>query len=300
MIETRHHRSAFTLIELLVVIAIIAVLVGLTAAGVMKFMGKGPELQNRNDIQQLAAAIAQFKQDFKVDYIPSRIRLCRYKATYASNPSPPALGGPKLDGDSQAYIQRLFPRCSGQWASPAGIAWGPSPVGDDAILYGEECLVFFLGGHQVYSPNGVEGFSTNVNDPMQGGGTRKGPYYEFRSSRLVTSPPAPNGANGFFRYNDVYGAPFLFFSAGKTRNGYNPYTTPDTRLLSADSSAPVNVYQLAPGRAYNPESFQIISGGARLASDRSPLYGAGGVWPSASPNGMDDLSNFHNRVLGAP
>src|SRR5262245_28086046 len=93
----RVRRTGFTLIELLVVIAIIAILVGLTAAGVMKFMSVGPKTVNQSDISQLSAAVAQFKGEMHVDSIPSRIRLCTNSTTYAASPTAAAQGGPALD-----------------------------------------------------------------------------------------------------------------------------------------------------------------------------------------------------------
>ena len=50
-------RRAFTLIELLVVIAIIAILIGLTLVAVLQFLRKGPEVQNKVNIDQLATSV---------------------------------------------------------------------------------------------------------------------------------------------------------------------------------------------------------------------------------------------------
>jgi len=287
-------RTAFTLVELLVVIAIIAVLVGLTAATAMKFLGEGPKVQNRHEIQQLSAAIAQFKQKMQVDYIPSRIRLCRYAGDYAAKPTKADYGGVLLDNQSQAYMLKLFPRCAAQWnttGANGGIIWnGANP---DAILYGEECLVFFLGGQQL-SPPGVGGFWSNPANPMLQGtsATPIGPFYDFRGDRLVLSTNPL--ASGYFRYKDVYNTPFAYFSSYKTRNGYTPYRDQNGNP-TADSLMGVAPYIEASNRYYNPETFQIISAGP------DKTFGAGGtsVPVAITSNGGDDLSNFAERSLGA-
>jgi prepilin-type N-terminal cleavage/methylation domain-containing protein len=286
-------RTAFTLIELLVVIAIIAILIGLTAAGVMKFMVKGPEIQTRSELSQMSAAAALFKEKFKVDYIPSRIRLCKFSARYAASPAPAAEGGPNLDAQSQAYMKKLFNRCAAQWAT-GGIdwnsAWAGSTTGnEEAYLYGEECLVFFLGGRQetVGTSGGVLGFSTNPANPMDTDATKRiSPFYDFPSKRLVASTKAP----GFYVYADPYGTPYAFFSANKVRNQYTTYS--DGTNPRPDTNLGVVPYLEAPGRYYNPESFQIISAG------RDKKFGPGPTLP-ATGNGFDDMSNFSDKLLGA-
>ena len=66
MTSTAHppRRAGFTLIELLVVILIIVVLVALLSAGVFKLLDKGPEMQTRNEITQLSAALQAFKAKY--------------------------------------------------------------------------------------------------------------------------------------------------------------------------------------------------------------------------------------------
>ena len=77
-----HSRRGFTLIEMLVVIAIITVLVALVVPAVMYFTRKGPQLLTTNEISQLDTAIQNFKTTYKVDYIPSRLRLCENITDY--------------------------------------------------------------------------------------------------------------------------------------------------------------------------------------------------------------------------
>jgi prepilin-type N-terminal cleavage/methylation domain-containing protein len=177
-------RSAFTLVELLVVIAIIAILASLLLAGVMKALSVVKDVQNRNDISQLAAAVSSFKQTFGVDYMPSSF-----------NPA---------GASDQFYMTRLFPQV------PAGYAW-PGP------LEGEECLVFFLGGLQ--QGGQCYGFSSNPRDPLAAptaGEIRKGPFFDFKANRLM-----PVAGHTFPSYLDVYGfKPYAYFSTYGTTNSY--------------------------------------------------------------------------------
>jgi prepilin-type N-terminal cleavage/methylation domain-containing protein len=282
----RAGRGGFTLIEMMVVIAIIAILVALTAATALKFLRKGPEIENRTNISQLTTAIGAFKTKFGF-YPPSRIKLCALTTGY---------GNTQLDLDSQLVLSTMFPRCSSTW-STTGINWCPGCANAGGVtLEGEECLVFFLGGVQV-SNNGANlcvGFSVNPTSPMDTTdmNNRIGPFYQFEGSRLVTSPTG----NQVFVYNDPYGTPYAYFSSFKTRNGYNRYgTSPSDCQTLGPGLLP---YQdTATPTYYNPESVQIISAGG------NKLFGAGGVWTPANAgqigaNGVDDMSNFYSYLMG--
>jgi hypothetical protein len=131
---------------------------------------------------------------------------------------------------------------------------------------------------------GCMGFSTNPTDPTTAGGDRIGPFFDFKPSRLDTG-------NGFFRYKDAWGSPFLYFSSYKTRNGYNRYGTSDCSQ-AAPYFQPNSIF-------YNPDTFQIVSAGA------DGIYGSGGVWDmqSAAPlsvGGADDMTNFYPSLMGVP
>src|SRR5262245_4994687 len=120
-------RPAFTLIELMVTIAIVLVLVSLVAAVAWRALVKGDELRARSDVDQFAQSIQAFKTYFKVDYIPSRIKLAERKN--ATNY--PGLGSTapadRLDNDSVQYLLRLFPRMQAQWENTtSGIDWNGS------------------------------------------------------------------------------------------------------------------------------------------------------------------------------
>jgi prepilin-type N-terminal cleavage/methylation domain-containing protein len=323
-------RAGFTLVELLVVIAIIAVLVSLFAGAVVVVMRKVDEVKAHSDIDQMQSACNTFKQQLKVPYIPSRIRLYE---DGGYNPND------QLDADSLAYLKRMFPKLQFpvDWNGDGVVAY-PNGQPQRWELEGDQCLVFFLGGLQVQSPNACVGFSTNPANPMQPGGDRinGGPFFQFPGTRLfsrgIASPSGlPSGS--FFSFQD----PFLknyyaFFSSYKAANGYNryfdyyyavtagnnnnnPYGVSDCRSLGvwpyASTLGSLPRYQ-------NPETFQIICAGpnGRFGTGtvifNSPTYPAvnvpgqwlgGPLWDASSPTvsagGEDDLSNFSaGRLIG--
>jgi general secretion pathway protein G len=306
----RAGRPSFTLVELLIVIGIIAILVSLTSAAVYKVLQIGPRTACRTEIGELEGAIQNFQNKFGVDYVPSRIRLVRNMASYGTSP---------LDVDSRDYMLKLFRNCKAQWSS-TGINWSQDPAWNgDSILEGHQCLVFFLGGIQVTTPNnGCVGFSTNPNNPAAPGGDRIPPFFDFKSNRLTTvyakNPYDTNASHTktFFSYLDPFPnpdpsvntpppnarKPYLYFSHYKTSNGYNRYGATDNVIAHTLPTDPpafsVDPYAqgLTPApRYYKGDSFQIISAGP------DGIFGPGGQWTSSNPsalgpNGRDDMSNF--------
>jgi general secretion pathway protein G len=315
----KNNRRGFTLVELLVVVAIIALLMSLTAAAVMKFIGKGPQVQNASEIQQLATAIESFTTNFKLGskgYFPSKLKLCEKLGDYNLAVA--------LDQDSLSFLKRMFPRLdttpvTSFWAK-TGIDWNGNGRRNDppVILEGDQCLVFFLGGIPIPDPStpGVQGFSTNQADPSQSGGTRKGPYFEFNTGRLVQRSSATG--NLFYSYLDAYGKqPFLYFSSYSRRNGYNPYDATNQRaktpMTSVSDCAGLGVWPYAEAltpsiRYLKPDSFQIISAGEDKmfgpGTVLNPLPAGGPfLWkPSTATSiptaGRDDQTNFTGSLLG--
>src|SRR5712691_5798905 len=82
-------RTAFTLVELLVVIAIIIVLISLLMVGVFKALDTAYEAQTRTDITQLGVSLQAFQTHYAVNYVPSRIILCKnfLKVFQGGNPA---------------------------------------------------------------------------------------------------------------------------------------------------------------------------------------------------------------------
>ncbi len=304
----RAARGGFTLTELLVVILIIALLVSLTAAGVLKIMGQGPQLRTTNDITQLALGIQQFQNETGVNYIPSYFLLREDNEWNLSNPA---------EANCVNYLRRVFGKninLTPVSKGGTGIDWNANGTIDSSklgptVLEGEHCLVFFLGGIQSSSSgvNAVLGFSTNPQNPALVGGTRRGPFYQnFESARLVVD------TNGYFKYLDAWPArtpttprqPYAYFSAYGVQNGYgNSWGLQDQKFRMLPQLGDCGSLGLAPYQAgalfANPNTFQIVSAG------KDNTFGKGGAWqPGGGGNpadtaGNDNQSNFAKGILEA-
>jgi prepilin-type N-terminal cleavage/methylation domain-containing protein len=284
-------RSAFTLIELLVVIAIIAILAGLTLAGVMVFLRKGPEVQNRNDILQLSEALQKFKAAYG-RYPPSRIRLRQILAEYRTKRID------ALDDESISFIQSVMWK---ELSGTASVKWaGVAAPAAGYVLEGDQCLVFFLGGPPLVGGQPVlrGGFSTNPLDPIDILGTNQNrkKYFDFEAGRLfnrvTTLYPA---GHPFPSYYDVYGKqPFVYFSSNGRPNGYDTIGIMFPKVVLRPYAQNATQTQF-----YMPESFQLISAGA------DGEFGPGGPWTEATAGtvaaaGKDDIVQFRDRAMGIP
>lgn len=279
-------RHAFTLIELLVVIAIIAVLLSLLMAGVMAVFGKVPEVQTRTEISQLDAALADFMAAYNLSSPPPSSLVLREDLSYPA-------GDP-----SGSFLRKVFGKNLGagtQVPGTPGTPWvdwnGDGIPNGPWTLEGEQCLVFYLSGipntQQMVagSPPGGLGFSTSNMNPAMSGGSRKGPFFDFKPSRLVSS------VGGFMYYVDAWQVqtgpqPYVFYSSGGTSNAYNPA---DCQRVDV-----IGPYMTGPGTFTNPNSYQIISAG------KDGKFG-GGLWnPSGGAVGVgrDDQANFSSKILG--
>jgi len=251
-------RRGFTLPELLIVMAIIAILMGLLINGVMKYLGLGPEMLARSDINGLNQAISSFNTEFGTTYIPSKIRLREEGGYNTADP---------LDRASVAFLTKMFGR---RWDSNGKYDWNNDGTTKDPtipanpavwILTGDQCLVFFLGGIPSRASGGVDvclGFAKNPADPVdvyqatdtpaplasllgtpRNPTNRVGPFFPFKSLRLVrrdydafatkTWGPASGGRGSFFSYKDPFKPDetnpdtrlYAYYSNYGSRNGYN-------------------------------------------------------------------------------
>lgn len=270
-------RPAFTLIELLVVIAIIAILAGLTLAGVMVFLRKGPEVRTRNDILQLSQALDRFKADMKF-FPPNFIRLRPNLAAY-----------PAAEASSKLWLQRMWPNLSGT----TNIPWAGNtafPANGYYDLEGDQCLVFFLGGPPIGGgqPGLQGGFSNNPVNPVDPNTPSRKKYFDFETGRLTNR----NG-NPFPSYLDAYGlgAPIVYFSSMNVSPRPNGYDTNPNSL-----GVRPYIAQSAPTlKFYQADRFQLIVAGP------DTVFGPGGPWVPGqvgTVQGADDLSNFHDKALG--
>jgi prepilin-type N-terminal cleavage/methylation domain-containing protein len=288
---TEPRRGGFTLVELLVVITILAILFALTAAAVIKAIGKGDEVKLRNEISQLANGVQAFKTQFQATYVPSHFTI-RTQYSYAD---------PIQAADAQ-YLKSVWPRIGAPIKDNAGnviglqVNWWGLSGANGTTLTGNQCLVLFLGG-----PDGVSGFSSSATDPMAPPPTtnpppRVGPFYEFDPSRLVGAP---------LTYKDIFGLPYVYFSSYKSGNDYNP-TADKVTLTNSDGTTVTMVpYQINATRFANPNAFQIISAGKDGMYDTANSTGgrlnwAGATGGSPSQESYDNMANFHPTLLGVP
>jgi len=279
-------RAGFTLIELLVVIAIIAILVGLTAAGVFKILDRIPEVQTRTEISQFDGALGAFMADYNLSDPPPSVLVLREDMAYNT--------GNAVELRSLQFLKKAFGKNLGptDWNQNGNIDQNVP-----FVLEGEQCLVFYLGGVQTSASGTPQclGFSTNNVSPAMGGGSRKGPYFQFNSARLIQGPAS---APGFNMYLDPWKAKvgpkaYAYFSSNGVNNGYSQTDC---------QSLPAVPYRDAGGNFAFSNKYQIISAGKDGLFFTLPAGPTTGVWsPSGGTTGndADNQVNFSSRLLGA-
>lgn len=290
---SRRHSSGFTLVELLVVISVLAILVALLIPAVNGVRVRARVAQVKSEIKAIETALIAFQQDHGI-LPPSRFELAEDGANWPAN--------------SRKLLTTMWPQfdftvdhdfnCNG--SIDAGVI----------ELHGSECLVFFLGGLPTWidsDANGLKnettdvlqlsGFSRNPADPFAplaagASANRQGPYYNFDSVRLFTSPVNAN----FRAYVDAFPAqksPYLYASAYDGRG----YEVADFGGALADFYR--NGDQTT-SPAWNQKTFQLISPGSDGA------YGTGGPYTGPKAKTLlsggraveqDNITNFSDGVL---
>ncbi|MFO0845995.1 MAG: prepilin-type N-terminal cleavage/methylation domain-containing protein [Gemmataceae bacterium] len=287
-------RPGYTFIELMMVVAIIALLVALLLGGINKVVQLQSRTETTSDIMQMAKSLQVAKIEYNhVEYLPSRLRLWKDSAKY-TDPAADAVTKATANVLRSMFGKRIFHVANNVSNKFAG--WG---VPDGTELKGAECLVFYLGGMPDTVNKKCNGFSTDALDPTKVGGERKGPYYAFKSSRLVTGP-----SGTYFMYLDPYGSPYAYFGA-YTAGEYAPTAIYGASQVNTDNSnlGLTDAYfdTASPKRWMSPNTFQIISAG------RNKAFGSGGkvIVSTNSPgrtdeDSSDNLTNFSQTELGNP
>lgn len=287
-----HRRSGFTLVEALVVVSIMVVLAGLITAAAVRALQSAEDARALAEMRQVETAVAAFKSEFGMDYMPGHIKLFNnltaYNAANLKTSDPVAY-------ETKQVLSRMFPRLN----FAGTINWAASGSGTYE-LFGPECLVFFLGGR-----NGLDGFSKNQADPWNGAGNRTKPHFEFDPKRLRAMPWSPN----FVAYVDAYNSnapddqPYYYFTS---RTG-GDYTNADTL---ANGPGPLGTLRIAPfrdpnGRFINPNGFQLLCAGRdkrignfNLTAAAPYVLWTNGLFTTTSAAGFerdpqDNLANFH-------
>lgn len=302
--RTESRRSAFTIIELVIVVGIMIILMGFVLPTLMDVLSLRGKTQTRVEIAEMDGVLTtKFLGEFK-QYPPSMITLYENEADYPTFMS-------QMEEDSRAFIHKMFPALPTPWV---GIDWNGNGIVDTApvTLYGDQCLVFFLGGIPLPQGAGgpaVQGFSTNPQNPAAAGGPRRLPLFNFHSARLID-----RFGNGFYSYLDAHGKQSLaYFSAYNAPNGYDRYAASDCPGLGF-AGKELHPYAEGPGRFLNPNSFQIISAGrdGNFGLGSNPTLTPVPYWTAATAGAMfsmlpanersvyrDDQANFSPGLLQA-
>ena len=274
--------NGFTLLEILIVITIIGILAALLLPAIMRALGKGTELRQTTEIDDLGTALQTFRTQYGV-YPPSRIRL-RENTAYNQD---------AFDAHSERWLRRIWPNI----ILPTGVAGGPTilwckdsppatvkteatvaassgggagaPGGTGGAIYeleGDECLVFFLGGIAQFDRSNpdssiiLNGFSKRASNP---GGVpdssipqtvqREPRLFEFDGGRLFVRPftvvtPATQFVQEFV---PSAGSGYLAMVNSKLPS----YRSIDTNPINAPPIAYFSSYE---GTGYRPHDVNLV------------------------------------------
>lgn len=319
------NRQAFSLIELLIVMVIIGILMSMLLVAGRNVTSTVRINEVIAEINNIGQGIKEFEGKFMLtEPFPSRIVLYE---RYADWPN----ASTSMDVSVQrnaAALRRIWPEFLDNTGRPKLTMFaqdlnGDGDTTDTFELSGAECLVFFLGGvlqqgtpattPPTYLPTG---FSTNPVNPFVAGGSRVGPFIEFKSTRLVDSD-----SNNYPEYLDAFSGsttPYLYFSAYGGR-GYRPLgddgavggtgrnadeapsfatgASPQFQSVYVQKEADTAAMPPKPAVFWNAKTYQIISAGQDKA------YGSGGLYdPSAGlpmtrqKTEIDNITNFSGQM----
>lgn len=297
-------RRGFTLVEILVVITIISLLAGLLLVGIRSGVTSAKNAQIKSDMTQLVNALTAYKTKAgsyppcfgSADGVPTGSNAQRFVShlrkafpRYTITEQDGVAGINAFDVRAQ-----LFFAIYGTTTPPAG-----SPY-DLATLDQAETLVFWLGGLSGPAPTKLIGFSADVANPFQLGGSRLDAVYRFDDTRLVDQD-----GDGWWEYvlptaNPAQPSPPYVYFDGETYTntaagwvGYPnvmPPKGPAALIANWGSAVPYT----GPAAWVNPDSFQLIAAGLdEVYSAQSPAVPH--VYPAGlgySPADEDNVTNF--------
>jgi general secretion pathway protein G len=310
-------RRGFTLIELLVVIVIISILTGMLLGGLGAVRSRVREAEVAVDIKGLETSITQFKAEFGMEP-PSLVFL--YEAATGDPSWAVDTSAPTRLVQSRTLIRQLWPQFDFTAARNLN---GDMDTTDRFVLTGDECLVFFLGGAEtIIDPAAatpdlpvVNGFSKNPRNPFATGGSRIGPFFEFKPERMFDFESSLSATDdGVLSYDDAFPAdslvPYLYLSSYNGQ-GYRPGVDGDFNNDSmVDAQLELaNVYLQRDNDLVNvgdasevpwkQNTYQIISAG------NDGEFGVGGVWSqedgftntTVNARDRDNFTNFSSGAL---
>jgi len=259
----RRRQNGFTLVEMLAVIVIIGILTGLVTAAVMNVRSRVMRATIKAEINQLALALAAYKAEhgeYPPDGTDEIAFLRHFDIVFPYSEI-------KFDNDSEDPSQKLK---------------DPS-----------EALVFWLGG-----PDG-NGFSVNPQNPLDKGGPRTTPFFQFDPDRIEDGKYLLDGLK----------SPFVYFRA--ENGGYAGKSYDSSEIHGEDhhddendgqqpgGAQPDHEHIVTPYMHNNTEwmsaqSFQIITTGL------DGKFGKGSDFPSGSDycsEALDNITSFSNVTL---